>query len=83
MLDGKKEKEAYRSSNGDRWFLVQGRGSEPMLVRHQPNRASGGQSSLIDVKDFLSEGHADIDNERIGGVLGSMAISFGSERATA
>jgi hypothetical protein len=28
-----------------------------MYVRHQPNRASGGQSLRIEVEDFLSEGH--------------------------
>jgi hypothetical protein len=28
-----------------------------MLIRHQPNRASGGQSSLMEISDFLSEGH--------------------------
>jgi hypothetical protein len=28
-----------------------------MYVRHQSNRASGGQSLRIEVEDFLSEGH--------------------------
>src|SRR4051794_25006705 len=41
------EKELYRSSNGDCWYLVREPGSERMLVRHQPNRASGGRPSLI------------------------------------
>jgi hypothetical protein len=55
------EKEVYRSSNGDcwyLWYLVRDPGSERMLVRHQPNRASGGSSSLICVEDFLAEGHS-------------------------
>ena len=51
------EKVFYRSSNGDQWYLVQEPGAERMYVRHQPNRASGGQSLLVDVVDFLSEGH--------------------------
>ncbi len=51
------EREIYRSSNGDQWYLVQERGSDRGYVRHQPNRASGGQSSLTDVRDFLAEGH--------------------------
>jgi hypothetical protein len=51
------EQEVYRSSNGDRWFLVSQPGSDRSLVRHQPNRASGGQSSLIDIDAFLDEGH--------------------------
>ena len=45
----------YRSSNGDQWYLVEG--TPQMLVRHQPNRASGGQSSTMTVHEFLSEGH--------------------------
>src|SRR3954451_17576852 len=52
------EQVVYRSSNGDCWHLVREPGSERMLVRHQPNRASGGSSSLICVEDFLAEGHS-------------------------
>jgi hypothetical protein len=51
------EQELYRSSNGDCWYLVREPGSERMLVRHQPNRASGGRSSLICIENFLAEGH--------------------------
>jgi hypothetical protein len=49
----------YKSENGDQWLLLllQEAGSERMLIRHQPNRASGGQSSLMEISDFLSEGH--------------------------
>jgi hypothetical protein len=46
----------YRSSNGDQWFLVKGTGLEPLHVRHQPNKASGGQSSTMEITEFLSEG---------------------------
>jgi hypothetical protein len=47
----------YRSSNGDRWDLVREPGSETLLVRHQPNKASGGASSTTGIDEFLSEGH--------------------------
>jgi hypothetical protein len=47
----------YRSSNGDQWFLVEGPGAAQMFIRHQPNRASGGQAATMTVKEFLSEGH--------------------------
>src|SRR3954452_17893340 len=49
------EQELYRSSNGDCWYLVREPGSERMFVRHQPNRASGGCSSLMFIEDFLAE----------------------------
>jgi hypothetical protein len=44
MLKDKTEKEVYGSSDGDCWYLVHERGSQRIFVRHQPNRASGGQS---------------------------------------
>jgi hypothetical protein len=43
------EKELYRSWNEDQWYLVQEPGSNRVFV--------GRQSSLVDVRDFLSEGH--------------------------
>lgn len=51
------ETELYRSSNGDQWYLVQEPASEQKFVRHQPNAASGGRSTLISADDFLAEGH--------------------------
>jgi hypothetical protein len=47
----------YRSSNGDQWDLVREPGSEALLVRHRPNKASGGVSSTMSVDEFLAEGH--------------------------
>lgn len=48
----------YASSNGDRWYLVRDNAdAERLRVRHQPNPASGGRSSTVDVDEFLAEGH--------------------------
>ncbi|MBV9527747.1 hypothetical protein [Sphingomonas sp.] len=47
----------YRSSNGDVWPLLEEPGTERLQVRHQPNRAAGGQPSLTELRDFLDEGH--------------------------
>lgn len=44
--------EIYRSSNGDRWQLVNDPTST--LVRHIPNPSSGGQATDTPVTDFLS-----------------------------
>ncbi len=67
------EREIYRSSNGDRWDLVQERGSDRGYVRHQPNRASGGQSSLTDVREFLAEGHGP-QHEALLRLLGKVRV---------
>jgi hypothetical protein len=55
MTDG--EIAFYCSSNGDRWFLIQRPDTKQMSVRHRPNRASGGAPSILEVSEFLSEGH--------------------------
>ena len=48
----------HANSNGDRWYLV-GDDADPerLRVRHQPNPASGGRSSTVDIDEFLAEGH--------------------------
>ena len=42
--------EFYRSSNGDRWLLIDDNGQ----VRHEPSLASVGQASEISVDEFLA-----------------------------
>ena len=78
-VDGMTEKAFYHSSNGDQWYLVQEPGTERMSVRHQPNRASGGQSSLIDVVDFLSEGHGP-QHEALLRLLGNAEVLGNTDR---
>lgn len=55
--DAEVETAFYCSSNGDQWYLIEDPRRKKMSVRHQPNSASGGKSSVIDVSAFLSEGH--------------------------
>ena len=43
----------YSSSNGDRWLLVRDQASGRSLVRHEPNRASGGSAADIEIDDFF------------------------------
>ena len=45
----------YRSPNGDRWLLV--READRVLVCHEPNRPSGGKTSMVSVGEFLCRGH--------------------------
>jgi hypothetical protein len=44
-------RELYRSANGDRWSLV--RDGERVQVLHDPNTASGGRPSRLEIGDFL------------------------------
>ncbi|MBB5695783.1 hypothetical protein FHS87_003850 [Roseomonas pecuniae] len=52
-----RERELYVSSNGDAWYLVLEPRSGRVFIRHQRNQASGGDVSLIEIRDFLSQGH--------------------------
>ena len=46
----------YRSSNGDRWRLVNDTTTKRVFVRHEANPASGGSVTDTDIDDFLSVG---------------------------
>jgi hypothetical protein len=50
-------RELYRSPNGDRWDLVRETDSERVFIKHQPNPASGGRTSHVEIADFLKNGH--------------------------
>ena len=73
------EQAFYRSSNGDQWYLVQEPGVDRMYVRHQPNRASGGQSSLMELAEFLSEGHGP-QHEALLCLLGKAEVPVATDR---
>jgi hypothetical protein len=52
-----KERELYSSLNGDCWHLVREPRSRRVFIRHTPNLASGGDTSLLEVGEFLAQGH--------------------------
>ncbi len=43
----------YISSSGDTWELIREDGTGRLFVKHTPNLASGGNSSHIELGDFL------------------------------
>ncbi len=50
-------RELYRSSSGDRWQLARDPDSGRVFIKHEPNLASGGRESHIEIGTFLSGGH--------------------------
>ena len=66
------ERELYRSSNGDRWFLVCEPSSERVFIRHQPNAASGGDTSLVEIAEFLLDDHGPQHRELLR-LIGTLA----------
>src|SRR5258708_29525597 len=50
-------RELYRSApSGDRWSLVREPASERVFIEHEPNASSGGQTTRIEIADFLMHG---------------------------
>ena len=43
----------YSSGNGDRWLLVREDDPVRVFVRHEPNSASGGVISELEIAEFL------------------------------
>lgn len=57
----------YDSANGDRWYLMREPRSGRVLVRHEPNLASGGDTAVFEVGEFLmQQGHGPQHGELLG-----------------
>lgn len=69
-MDGTRE--LYRSPNGGRWLLVRDPANGRMLIRHEPNAPSGGQSSETDLGDFLSQGSRSPEHEALLRLIGTL-----------
>ena len=64
------QKLLYSSSNGDTWFLVEEFGR--IFVRHEPNRASGGRASVIELCDFLLQQPRGPQHEALHRLIGTL-----------
>jgi hypothetical protein len=67
------DQEIYRSSNGDRWTLV--RKGRAVIVRHEPNLASGGRASETDARMFLATPGNGPEKQALARMLGDVASS--------
>lgn len=65
-------RELYRSANGDRWSLVRDPGSRQVFIRHEPNAASGGRASDIDVGEFLVRGGHGPQHQELLRLIGTL-----------
>jgi hypothetical protein len=66
-------RELYRSApNGDRWSLVRETASERVFIEHQPNASSGGQTTQIEIGDFLMHGGHGPEHQALLRLLGTL-----------
>ena len=57
-------RQIYISSNGDKWFLCRER-SGSVVVSHEPNAESGGETSQVDVAEFLAKGNCGPEHDAL------------------
>jgi hypothetical protein len=65
------KREIYSSPNGDRWFLVRDPNGR-VAILHEPNPASGGQVSDIDVGTFLIRGGRAPEHQELLRLIGTL-----------
>ena len=65
-------RELYHSANGDRWCLANDSASGRVFVRHEPNLASGGKISDIDIGAFLSRGGQGPEKQELLRLIGTL-----------
>ena len=58
----------HESANGDQWLLVTDTGGPP-VVRHTPNRSSGGTVELTDLQSFLDREPHSPQNQALTSLL--------------
>jgi hypothetical protein len=61
----------YDSPNGDRWFLVRDPNGR-VSIFHEPNPASGGQASDLDVGTFLMGGGRGPEHQELLRLIGTL-----------
>jgi hypothetical protein len=62
----------YTSSSGDRWSLVKDATDDRPAVRHDPNPASGGHASLIDIGVFLTRDARGPEHQALLRLIGTL-----------
>ena len=78
------DRELYRSSNGDSWYLSRDPESGRPVVKHVPNASSGGRTSLIEIGKFLASGGHGPEHGELLRLIGTLTEekSFASERSS-
>ena len=66
-------RELYRSGpNGDRWSLVRESASGHVFIEHEPNISSGGQTSRMEIGDFLAHGGHGPEQQALLHLIGTL-----------
>jgi hypothetical protein len=75
-------RELYRSGpNGDRWSLVRDAESGRVFIEHEPNVSSGGQTSHMEIGDFLAHGGHGPEHQALLHLIGTLVEKAAAPRA--
>ncbi len=66
----------YNSPNGDRWLLCRDTDTDRVFVRHEPNAASGGRISEIEIGTFLSRGPLNPEHQALLRLTATLVDDF-------
>lgn len=72
MLNGMTARVLYESPNGDIWRLVRDPQSGVPMVEHEPNRSSGGRTSLTEIGRFLGAGGSGPEHQALLQLIGTL-----------
>jgi hypothetical protein len=64
----------YTSTSGDTWSLCRSRNGD-IVVSHQPNRASGGKPSEVDLSTFLAKVNEGPEHQALRQLIGELIDS--------
>src|SRR5260370_31905497 len=66
-------RELFRSGNGDGWHVGRETDSGRVLIKHQPNAASGGRTSYVEIAEFLTDGHGP-EHQALLRLIGTLVV---------
>ncbi|WP_204165196.1 hypothetical protein [Methylobacterium radiodurans] len=66
-------RELHTSSSGDRWFLARDTAPDRPYILHEPDAASGGLPSQIEIGSFLVTGKEGPEHRELVRLIGTLA----------
>lgn len=76
-------RELYRSGpNGDAWSLTRETESGRVFIEHKPNTSSGGQTSHMEIGDFLAHAGHGPEHQALLRLIGTLVEKTTSLRAS-
>jgi hypothetical protein len=65
-------RELYTSSNGDRWYLAKDLAADRVFIMHEPNAASGGHNTQIELGSFLNRSGHGPEHQELMRMIGTL-----------